>query len=443
MMTCPASPSVGNDQPSSNAESRLIALPTANAAKRPLAVAPPSRPVAFGEWRSKIGDEFPSLGLPAEVCASVFAQLLINDITNPCAVVLLDVPASGKTITLNFFSQVQELFYLSDTFTPASFVSHAANVSREKLAKVDLLPRVRYRVLVVPDLAPVFGAKDDDLRKAMGLLTRVFDGQGLETDSGVHGKRGYRGDYLFMMLAGSTPLPKKAYTMMGNMGARLLMLNVRSPDKDRETLIAQNLNGTTKARERACQECTRDFLASLWQQHPQGVDWQCASESKELLGWIADCATLLAAMRGVSPSETPAEDDANYTIEKPDRLNTLLYNLARGHALACGRTTLELSDLAPVVAVTLDSGFPRRSGLLRSLVSADAALPTSKVTAALGVTEGTALKRMKVLARLGVAVLSDDAQGPGRPEHTIDLQERYKWFRSDECHRLLPIYFNK
>jgi hypothetical protein len=80
----------------------------------------PSEPVTFEQWRSVIESNFSVLVRPAEACLSVVAQLLINDVSNPFALALVDVPSSGKTITLNFFSGVDELTYTSDSFTPAS-----------------------------------------------------------------------------------------------------------------------------------------------------------------------------------------------------------------------------------------------------------------------------------------------------------------------------------
>ena len=161
----------------------------------------PEQAITFEEWRTAIRENFPSLLSPAEACASVIAQLLLNDVSNPFALALVDVPSSGKTITLNFFDGTPELTYTTDNFTPASFVSHASNVQPKELGNVDLLPRIRFHMLIVRELGSIFGAKDDDLIKSLGLLTRVLDGEGLETDSGVHGRRGYKGDYLFMLLA--------------------------------------------------------------------------------------------------------------------------------------------------------------------------------------------------------------------------------------------------
>src|SRR5205085_285678 len=100
--------------------------PTTN--QRIRQVPKPDKEVEFEEWKAKIVFLFPELAFPAETAISVICQLLINDISNPFALVLVDVPASGKTLTINFFDRIPELTYASDKFTPASFLSHAANV---------------------------------------------------------------------------------------------------------------------------------------------------------------------------------------------------------------------------------------------------------------------------------------------------------------------------
>jgi hypothetical protein len=174
------------DKPTEDSKQSVKAVEGATSVEpsRPLHVEPPKTPLNFEQWQAVISDSFPAYTRPAEICASVFAQLLLNDVANPFALCLVDVPSSGKTITLNFFD-VPGLAYTSDSFTPASFVSHASNVKREELARVDLLPRIRYRVMIVRDLAPIFGAKEDELLKTMGILTRALDGEGLRIDSGV------------------------------------------------------------------------------------------------------------------------------------------------------------------------------------------------------------------------------------------------------------------
>jgi hypothetical protein len=42
-----------------------------------------------------------------------------------------------------------------DDFTPASFVSHAANRKKSQLESIDLLPRVKDKVMLTKELAPL------------------------------------------------------------------------------------------------------------------------------------------------------------------------------------------------------------------------------------------------------------------------------------------------
>jgi hypothetical protein len=128
----------------------------------------PDTPTEIDDWRNTIKINFPELVLPAEVGLSVVAQLLIEDIKNPFALVYVDVPSSGKTIVLNFFSTVKELAFTTDNFTPAAFVSHAANRKPEQLLKIDMLPQIRYKTMIVRDLAPIFAKKDENVQEMLG-----------------------------------------------------------------------------------------------------------------------------------------------------------------------------------------------------------------------------------------------------------------------------------
>jgi hypothetical protein len=406
-------------------------------------VTPPAKPITFDQWRAVIRENFPTLLRPAEACLSVVAQLLLNDVFNPFALALVDVPASGKTITLNFFDGPTELTYTTDNFTPASFVSHASNVKREELGSVDLLPRIRYKTLIVRELGSIFGAKDDDLIKSLGILTRVLDGEGLETDSGVHGRRGYKGDYLFMLLAGTPPIPPRVFKIMGNFGSRLFFLSLHTPDDDDDELIAQNKGQTRKLKESECKTTTENFLRTLWATNPKGVKWNKAGDPDACLRAIARSARLLAALRGainVWPSGDGGEKLSHNVpvIEKPHRINCLLYDLARAHALVCGRRQLTAEDLWPVLDVTFDSAPTIRAKVFRGLIEAGGTLNTSQVVQLLRCSPPTARKEMEALSVLGIVdktVEGDDE--PGRPETQIKLASTFAWFGSDDCKSLM------
>ena len=403
----------------------------------------PEQPCTIDQWHAVIRKHFPALLRPAEVCLSVVAQLLLNDVSNPFALALVDVPASGKTITLNFFDGSAELTYTTDNFTPAAFVSHASNVKREDLENVDLLPRIRYRTLIVRELGSIFGAKDDDLIKSFGILTRVLDGEGLETDSGVHGKRGYKGDYPFMLLAGTPPIPPRVFKIMGNFGSRLFFLALHTPEENDDDLIAQNRGADRKSKEVACKKATENFLCTLWAENPSGIAWNKAADPDDCLRVIARCARLLAALRGAINVWHTDEGGERLShnvpvIEKPLRINCLLYNLARGHALVCARRQLTAEDLWPVLDVTFDSAPTIRAKLFRKLIEAGGTLNTSDAVKLLRCSEPTARKEMEALAVLGVAEKTTDSKDePGRPPAQITLKSRFAWFASADCKALM------
>jgi len=48
---------------------------------------------------------------------------------------------------------------------------------------------MKYPVLDIR-LAPIFSGREDVLRQRLSIMTRVLDGQGLQTDTGAHGRRG-------------------------------------------------------------------------------------------------------------------------------------------------------------------------------------------------------------------------------------------------------------
>lgn len=397
----------------------------------------PKIPTQIDEWRSVVNDNFSDLALPAEVGLSVIAQLLIDDITNPFALVYVDVPSSGKTIALNFFSTIRELIYTTDNFTPASFVSHSANTKKSQLEKNDMLPQIRYKTLIIRDLAPIFAKRDEDVQAMLGILIRVLDGEGLETNSGLYGKRGYVGDYLFMLLSASTPIRPRIWKAMGNLGSRLFFLNIEGKEKDEETL-ANQLKNSCKDKELVCREITADFIKTLWQENPKGISWNKESDNEQVIKNLSKIAKVLARLRTAINvwEEYQGNKKFNHTqpiTEMPDRLNQLLYNFARGHALICRRTSINNEDLKLVWRVAIDSGVPNRSKIFKELIKQNGELTTGNVMKKLNCSRPTALRIMQEMEILGIVQvegnMNDDSDfSEGRPEQKITLRENYQWF---------------
>lgn len=407
----------------------------------------PFRPTTFEEWKYVIEKNFPELMFPAELCASIVSQILVHEIANPFAMVLIGVPSGGKTICLNFFDAIEELTYATDKFTPASFVSNASNVAREKLSDIDLLPRIKNKAFLIRDLATLFSKREDDLNECLGILTRVLDGEGLSTDTGIHGRRNITGEYVFMMIAASTPMPGRIWKMMGSLGSRLFFYSMKSKEKNVDELVQQNKNTAFKEKERECRIATRNLLYTLWKENEEGITWNRDGDSDAVLGTIARCAKLLAKLRGVvsvwKDNKYGQDDNFEFTpqnIENPDRLNVLFYNLCRGHAVAVGRKQVNEDDLRLVIELAIDSAPPIRTRLFREIINHGGKMTTTQVEMRLNCSKPIALKEMKTLEALGVCKLIHSPNGSvGKPEIRIEFQTDFEWFLSDECYRIRSV----
>ncbi|MDD5269767.1 MAG: hypothetical protein PHE80_01110 [Candidatus Omnitrophica bacterium] len=397
-------------------------------------------------WREIVRKYFPEYVLPAEIVLSVVCQLAIKDVTNPFGLVLVDRPSSGKTIVLNFFSKYKELVYVTDAFTASSFVTHASNRKKEELEGLDLLPRIKHKVFVVRDLAPIFGMRDDDLLKVMGILTRVFDGEGLTTDSGLYGRRGYKGDYLFMFLAASTPIKGRVWKVMGNFGSRLFFLNMGIPDKGVEVLAKQlRSKYSPKQKEIRCRKATKKLLEEIFS-GVKSVVWDRQNENEELLKEIATISKLVASLRGMVNFRISDKDgfDFNDTqVEKADRINQAFYNLARGHAFACGRRQINDEDIAIALKVALSSAPWDRVKFFKLLIDNGGKLKTDDVIEELKVSRPTALKLIAIFKQLNIIYKEEVILASGGHLWVNKISPEFSWFigpRFKELMRLIQSH---
>jgi hypothetical protein len=380
-----------------------------------------------------VGENFPTIIDETTICLSVAATLLLADQQNPVAVNLEGVPSSQKTTLVDFFGTAVDKVYRSDKFTPKSFVSHSASISREKLAEVDLLPRIKHRLFLVPELAPLFGLRNEDLLESFSILTRVLDGQGFESDSGVHGSRGYSGDYLFAWLGCTTPIPHNVWKTMGKLGSRFLFIEMPSGEQSDAELVRDAAGGLSyKDRVELCRQAVAEFLDDLWLDAGgvRGVEWKREHDPEEIMLRIAAFAKVLARLRGtISVWREGSGDDEVYNfstplIEGPQRAMSLLYALARGHALVHGRDQLTADDLPVVARAALESTPNDRRAVMRLLLANKGRVETGGVQQALRCSAPTARAILETLDKLGIGHLANP--GPPEPAH-LTLDSSLEW----------------
>lgn len=413
--------------------------------RHPAELGDPKKETTITEWRATIQEHFPDLLRVSETALSMVSELLIQEVHNPISLTLVDVPASGKTICINFFKGLPNLTYATDNFTPNAFVSHIAGRSKKALAEIDLLPRVRHKMMLVPDMAPVFGGSDDQLLEKLSLLTRVLDGQGLSTDKGVYGQRGYEGDFLFMMLGASTPIPLRVWDHMGGAGHRMYFLGVDCPDMTEDAELLEMGGMGHMEREALCRMATHDFLKTLWKQYPNGIQWNRDGDGRETMRWILRFSRFLAHHRGLirvwMDRETRVISHTSPLIEKPKRIRECLLNLARGHALVEGRHAIQMSDLEILLPVILDTAPEPRPKLVRHLLMNNGKITADDVMKILSVGKDSAAKELRKLQVLGI-IEADvgfslegvvEEVGPRRGS----LHPSFGWFMNDEMVALL------
>ena len=104
----------------------------------------------------------PTLWDAMEFQLAVKTILNIKDCNLPFAGIILGPPSSSKTVGIEMFRGTSNTFY-TDSFSAKSFVSHNTSVPRDKLQEIDLLPKIKDKVFLSPELSSTFSKKDDEL----------------------------------------------------------------------------------------------------------------------------------------------------------------------------------------------------------------------------------------------------------------------------------------
>ena len=180
-----------------------------------------------------------------------------------------------------------------------------------------------------------------------------------------------------------------------------------------------------------CAEAVAAFMDVLWAEAGvRGVTWDRASDPKALTLRLAEYALALARLRGtISVWREGSGDEETYNfstpvIEGPHRALSLLYALARGHALVHGRRQLNDDDLPIVARAALESIPNDRRAVMRILLDQDGRATTGEVEAALHCSAPTARAILEALDRLGVGRF----ENPGPPVvGSLFLADSLRW----------------
>ena len=331
------------------------------------------------DWKTVVEENFLECSPAVAACLSCSAALLLDDVSVCPAVVLVGPPSTAKTTVLDFFN-IEGLTHKLDAFSAKAMVSHFAAASESELAKkVDMLPQIKHKVVIVADLSPLFSKRVDDLTENIGILTRVLDGQGYISHSGVHGQRGDHGDYRFGLIADTTPIGGQVWRVMSSLGPRLMLFDMpvhkESIDEQRQNMVSTY---TYQDKVATCREVVSNLLVKVWNDNGArvgGLHWDREADPPQVLDRIIQLAELGVILRSVTAKDkiiTSTEYEYSPSVsEGPARYLQSLYNLARGHAIVSGRHNITMDDLAIPYRIVMSTGPVERLRLLQYFIEHD------------------------------------------------------------------------
>ncbi len=336
----------------------------------------------------------------------------------------------GKSVSVNVFMPIgpstKKYLHRVDNFTPASFVSHAANRKKSELASIDLLPRIKDKTMLTKELSPLFRGDLKEMQKNFSILTSVLDGKGYVTESGAQGERGYTEDHLFNWIGATTPFPDHTYRMMGQLGNRMYFYELDGDQLTEDDLMdfARNHRGNAALKE--CQKAVQEFTEKYFQKHPvNSVKPDSVAIPDDLLRELVRYGNLISYGR----IAIDFDDFGNCTAEAPEgpqRIILSLQMIAKGAALANERSDVTDEDMEQIRHIAFSSLPQGRRKLLRVLLVTGGTLTAPEMESALGVSRPTAHKRMKELAATRIAIFTAGNEKESIPAK-ITLADEWQW----------------
>jgi len=331
--------------------------------------------------------------------------------------------------------------------TPRCWVTHNTAVSEEKLAEIDMIPKIRNRHFLTPELAPIFTSDEKELNETVGTMCRLADGHGLATDTGAWGHRSY-GDTMFVWTGAAVDIPYKVYKMLAGLGPKIYFFRLPYKDKTQDKIL-EGMRGSFNKKIANIQPVLYEYLA--WfeigptlirneQNDLSKMEWDREKDDEQALIWIAKIVRVLSRLRCSAQVWNPKNQDLDYGFrhsdpEALDRPAEVLSNLARGHALLEGWNYITLADIPIVIKTALSTGIIDKVSTLYLLLEKNGTLVASEIEDALRKSKHIALNNMHELWTVGLVEMIDDTTN--RFMKRIVLEKEFQWLLEQDFKKLL------
>lgn len=431
-----------------------------------------------------------------ELAITVKGVRRIEDVTLPLIAIIQGNPATWKTLGMEMLRRWPDVCF-KDKITPKSWVTHAAKDNRDDLDAIDLIREMKDKMLVIPELAPIFMQYEEILFDTLSTVTRLADGNGLISHSGLHGNRGIDGTLMFTMLGAVVHVPPKVYKVLSTLGPKVYFYNTEFQQATKEDIINEIKDEKFESKKRAIKEALFSYLqwvevcpllieirtgnaegqgddtdrddTSRYTVINRVIQWDKEKNDNYTIEKIAELALFLAKLRGnayayqTKPaanlqngdnreesyySDEPQRSKYEYRYEEPieeeaRRAGKILYNAARSHAFEiCGRNYLTEDDLIIPIKFALSAANRSRVRIVKLLLTAKNTddsfvndLDTTYVMAATRSSKSSVHRTMKELQILGLVDIGKTRDSSH--ENYIELKEEFKWVRDERFQKLL------
>ena len=360
---------------------------------------------------------FPECLGAVKVSLAVCGISTFSDNIFPPALIFSGASGSGKTLPISFLfpdddhKNLEKYIYRSDKFTPRSFVSHAANIKKNDLKNIDLLPRIKDKVFLTKELAPIFRGKKEEVQDTFSILISVLDGKGYISDSGSRGRRGYSEPIKFCWIGATTPLTNQVHELMSHLGTRLCFYSTDRKDKSIGELVIFAQEENQDEKEIRCRKVVNEFLVELFTQHPPE-----SFKSTQIQFSNDFLRELVVATKAMAMLRSSFNEDKGIRKESEERAIVVLKNIARGSALIHGRNSVNAYDIKQIKHICLSTMPQSREKVLRALLKKGGRCSTTDVVNLTGMSQPYARDTMYLISRLGICDFT-----PGSQKHAVEI----------------------
>ena len=437
----------------------------------------------YKEWQQEVKKKYENLKIVAntyfpdswqllQFCLSVKSVQNIYGNNLPFIGFILYKPSSLKSTIIDSFQKYSSALYVDD-LTKNSFLSHYSTNSEEELQNNDLIPKMKDKILLTSEIAPIINANEDDLRKTLGIITRLIDGKGYQSHSGTHGHRSYP-PMMFTWIGAGIEIPSKMWTMLSQLGFKIYFFRPIFKKKTVDDLKKIAKDNELPEKKQKLEEALLDYLKII-DAAPQTeeiivldetngnpkIKWDQTKDDDSVLDCISNLANLLAALRGTvftsfsktrkSTKVNNKNDSNDNEIHNGDYIQTeqidydiepsvtedaaraviQLRNLALGNAIAQGRNYLTKDDAKLIITVCFSTTKIYRAKILDLLLENNGELTTSQITTGLDISKPHALQTMQEFDALKIGTISSISSYE-KSERKIKLNNEYSWFLTKE-----------